>query len=55
MQNHKWLWYLEAVCPVCYQKFQYMEGTEQPPTCGEIECLKKHYLKGMGKFMEAIK
>lgn len=43
MQNHKWLWYKEAVCPICYQKFMYFDELKQPPTCGKLECLQKHY------------
>jgi hypothetical protein len=50
MQQHKWLWWAEGVCSICYQKFFYIEGHEQPKTCGNIECLQKHHFKGMEKF-----
>lgn len=40
----KWI---TAICPICYEKYQYIEGHEAPKTCSKFECLQKYFLKGI--------
>jgi hypothetical protein len=38
---------VEVICPYCKNRFQYSDKIPKPPTCGRLECLEKHYLKGV--------
>lgn len=36
-----------AICPICFEKYQYIEGHEAPKTCGKFDCLQKYFVKGI--------
>lgn len=47
--TYKNIIWIEAVCQICYQKFLFIEGHEQPKTCHKFECLSKYHMKGVDK------
>jgi hypothetical protein len=52
MQNHKWLWWVTTRCIICDAEVFYIEGHDTPKTCSNQECIKKHHLKGIEKYLQ---
>lgn len=52
MQNRKQIYWIEAVCQVCYEKFFFIEGHQQPKICWRTECINKYYLNDLEKFFK---
>lgn len=48
MQQIRYIEYYKKICPYCGTLFEYPDfRNPPPPTCYKLECLKKHYFKGI--------
>jgi hypothetical protein len=55
MAKHKIRW-LRATCPVCGERYEYIEGNHKPSACNKFQCIYHwHHYKGKGVSNEQVK